>query len=151
MFCWVAYPKNAEMTTKTKIFVVLLLEGFPAMLGITITFIGYVLAIKETRNLRKSFLIEIDVNVYKLLWYPLVMFLTFVPGVIDNLVKISLNSQVSYAFETTHLILTHSIGFSNALVYGLQRNWGTETVYSQDKSVKSEDSQRSMYEDLRNA
>jgi len=42
------------------------------------------------------------------------------------------------AVEAIHLCLTHSIGFTNALVYGLQRNLGAKNNVSEGALGDSE-------------
>ena len=124
------------------------MEGAPVFLGLTVTFFGYLLAIKKVRELTSASLYQVDVNVYKLLWYPLIVFITFVPGLIDNLVSTSQNVKLSFGFEAAHLTLTHSIGFTNALVYGLQRNWKDDLDEMPERDALNEESQKSITDDL---
>lgn len=97
-------------------------EGIPVLLGFIITLIGYIKVIVTIRSLKLPdvTLQEMNVPVFSLLWYPFVLCITFVPSLIDNIRAIYIPTRIP-AIEAIHLLLTHSLGFTNAVVYGCQR------------------------------
>ncbi len=106
-------------------------QGIPVFLGLIVTIIGYGAAIVKVKRLPPDIAQQLGINVYRLLWYPAVLFITFLPGMIDNFLQIFYGFDRPVAIEAIHLCLTHSIGFTNALVYGLQRNLGARTKESE--------------------
>ncbi len=115
------------------------IDGGPIIIGFLITLFGYILAIRNVKNASKDLMDHLEVNINKLLWYPALMFFTFMPGLIDNIVMLYLDAETPLFFLIIHLIMTHSIGFTNALVYGLQRG-----LYQSKKKCVRKTSDRSM-------
>jgi len=139
LFCSINYSKGVT-DRYTKIAVLMVLHGVPVFGGLIVTFFGYLLAIRNVRELSKDFVSQMEISVYKLLWYPAVLFITFMPGLIDNLVVIYTSGSVPLGFQVCHLVLTHSIGFTNALVYGFQRRlYHSRKKASDDNSVYKND------------
>ena len=60
------------------------------------------------------------IDTYRLLWYPAVLFITFVPNILID-VSLTFYGTKIKALEVLSVVITHSLGFSNALVYGIQR------------------------------
>lgn len=98
-------------------------EGFPLIFGLLISFIGYLCAILKVRQMTAMMRSSLGFNVYKLLWYPAILFIVFFPSLIDNFAAINGNYRNPIFVKAIHLFLTHSIGVWNAVVYGLQRKW----------------------------
>jgi len=115
------------------------IDGGPIILGFLITLFGYLLAIRNVKNASKDLMDHLEVNINKLLWYPALMFVTFIPGLIDNIVMLYLDAETPLAFLIVHLILTHSIGFTNAILYGFQRG-----LYQSKKRGHRKTSDRSL-------
>ena len=140
LFCAIMYSNYVTDVT-TKVVVLFALCGAPIFLGFLITFFGYVLAIRNIRGLAKDYVDQMDISVYKLLWYPALLFITFMPGFIDNVFVISTGGKTPFAFQAVHLIVTHSIGFTNALVYGFQRRlyYSSHRVKDENKSLYKND------------
>jgi len=95
-------------------------EAIPILAGLIITLIGYIKAIKRIRELPQHIVEQTEIGVYKLLWFPLVLFVTFLPSVVNNFIGIFIKDIPPWVCGL-HLGLTHSIGFTNAIVYGFQR------------------------------
>jgi len=100
--------------------ILMVYEGIPLIVGLIICFFGYLKAIRNIKSFAQIYLAEVGIQVYKLLWYPVVLFIIFIPSLIDNIL-VFLSLPIPFWIQATHLVLTHSIGFANALVYGLQR------------------------------
>ncbi len=111
-------------------------KGFFIFLGLIITIFSYILVIKKTKELPADVLSAVKFNYYYVLWYPAVFFLTFAPNLLDNILRIYSPGR-SIWLQAAHLVLTHSVGFSNALVYGLQRKI-IKTSYEQNVRKFSE-------------
>lgn len=130
LMCLITF--QAENTTLTeRVIILLVYQGIPVLFGLVITIIGYGAAIVKVKRLPKDIAQQLGINVYRLLWYPAVLFITFLPGMIDNFMQIYYGFDRPVAIEAIHLSLTHSIGFTNALVYGLQRNFANRNKQSQ--------------------
>jgi len=129
LMCLITF--RAEDTTLTERVVILMIyQGIPVLFGLVVTIIGYGAAIVKVKRLPKDIAEQLGINVYRLLWYPAVLFITFLPGMIDNFLQIYYGFDRPVIIEAIHLSLTHSIGFTNAMVYGLQRNFGIKTKRS---------------------
>jgi len=135
----------------------MIFEGIPLSVGLIITLFGYCKAISNTRKAIGSFLETVGVDVYKLLWYPAVLFIVFIPSLIDNAYQIFTKNPI-LGVEVAHILLTHSIGFLNAIVYGIQGNDLTndnnETAVVplvQRRSRGESELSRSLTDDLRRA
>jgi len=142
LMCWISVTSPKQATTAFKMFVVAVYGGVPVFLGIVISIFGYGFAIKRVRQLPEEMLELLEINVYKLLWYPAILFFTFAPSVANALIQNYLGTQTGPLVEGTYLTLTHSIGFINALVYGLQRKFyyfGKGKYQNPDISITSGD------------
>jgi len=100
----------------------MIFQGFPILIGLFITLWGYGLAIRTMKRLPKILVEASGFNVYQVLWYPAILFITFVPAFINSLVNQGDGDTPTVWIVALNLGLTHMIGFTNALLYGLQRN-----------------------------
>lgn len=156
LFCWVGSAES-DPDAKTSFVILMIFEGIPLSVGLIITLFGYCKAISNTRKAIGSFLETVGVDVYKLLWYPAVLFIVFIPSLIDNAYQIFTKNPI-LGVEVAHILLTHSIGFLNAIVYGIQGNDLTndnnETAVVplvQRRSRGESELSRSLTDDLRRA
>lgn len=101
--------------------------------GFIISLYSYIHAIRSTSKLSQGLLHSMDVNIYKLLWYPVVMFLTFIPTMVDNVVHIIRNENSPFIIQALHEGITHVIGLLNAIIYGMQRKQYNE-AYNEKKT-----------------
>ena len=100
----------------------MLLEGIPIILGLLVLLIGYITTFISTRRMPKYLLAQLDFNPYHLFWYPVVFFVTFSPGLINRIYMVYKPGGHSEILEALYLGFKHLVGFSNAIVYGLQRD-----------------------------
>jgi len=120
LMCWLNYT-NKVTSFWGQFAVRFLFEYFIVILALTASIFGYLKAIKNFNSLPQYLIDHINVKVYKLLWYPVVLFIIFLPSMLDNLwVNIS-GAPAAVSVKAFHLGVTHAIGFINALVYGIQR------------------------------
>jgi len=129
--------------------VLILHEGIPLLVGFIITLRAYRYAIKQIRELPIRILNELSVPVQGLLWYPALLLIIFIPSLIDKIWALY-NPFRPVWIQTLYLCLTHSIGFINALVYGVQRrlyamrdsyqNFTNELSSPQQKRISSSSS-----------
>jgi len=118
-FCVISYAPS--VTTKSEILTIfMLLEGLPILAGFFVSLVAYALAIRNVKRASQGYINQMEINMYRLFWYPGLIFLTFMPCFIDYLFQIYLGDSPVYV-EIVHLLLTHSLGFNNALLYGFQR------------------------------
>jgi len=117
-FCWLTHDNDSSKTVQ--LMVIMFYKGFFIILGLIITICSYILVIKKTKELPAGVLTAVKFNYYYVLWYPAVFFLTFAPNLLDNILRIYYPGRPVW-LQAAHLVLTHSVGFSNALVYGVQR------------------------------
>ena len=110
-------------------------------LCIVVTAIAYFRAVFNVKKLAEVHFKKINSGIHKLLWYPTVLFAVFIPSLLDRLVAI-INPMHTppLAFLIPHAAVTHSIGFINVIVYGLQKRTPeykrSETIVSLDGGVK---------------
>jgi len=95
-----------------------LYEGLTTIFVFFITLIAYGITVIR---IRRELDTNIDFNLYKVFWYPFIMLLVTVPSLIDDYNQI-FHPNSSELLLLMHILLTHSIGTLNALVYGWQRN-----------------------------
>lgn len=87
-----------------------------------ITIVGYTKAIRSVKELPPELLKSLNIKVYSLIWYPIILFVTFFPIFFANAVMGSYNSLGgAFVIGIFGMGVTHAIGFTNALVYGWQR------------------------------
>jgi len=120
IYCYITYASDVT-SISTKLIVRMIYEGIPILAGVLITLIGYILTIRKIKKLPPEILEELDISIYKLFWYPALLFVTFVPSILDNYAAIYTGSAVSLSVKALHLSITHLIGFTNAILYGIQR------------------------------
>ena len=142
LFCFVSYSPN-ETNLAVKLAIRTFYEGIPTLLAVIISLVGYISAIRRFKSLPSDIIELLDVNVYKLLWYPVVLILAFVPSMVDNFIQTVDGVDRAFFAKIIHIGCTHSIGFLNALIYGIQmrgvhiRNRSA----THDVSLMSEDSE----------
>jgi len=95
-------------------------RAVPIILGITVTLYGYLKAIKTLKEISKQLGQEMDMSVYKLLWYPFVLMMIFLPSVIDPMIDIYTRERPIWV-RAFRMMLPHSIGFANAILYTVMR------------------------------
>ena len=130
-FCW--YGTTSQASESRSLLITMIHQGFPIILGIATTLIGYLLTLKTTKQLPKQFLSYLGFNPYHLLWYPVVFFISFTPSLVHTIYSIYHPQDTFVLIQALHIGLKHPIGFTNALVYGLQRNLYKETENTPDE------------------
>ena len=119
IFCYINYPTSVQ-DVQTKLIVRMLYEGLPMIFALVITIVSYVMTVRKIKQLPEGVVEMLDLNVYKFFWYPGILLVTFIPSIADNFTAIYLGYQLPTAIKIMHVACTHSIGFLNSLVYGLQ-------------------------------
>ena len=119
-------------------------HGFFVILCIIITVITYFRAVVNVKRFAEMHFQRINSGIHKLLWYPAVLFLVFLPSLVDHFVLVIDPTHVpSLIFLIPHVAITHSIGFINAIIYGLQKRTlkykRSETIESLDEDSKQVD------------
>ena len=114
------------------------------ILCVVITAISYFRAVVNVKKLTKVHFRKINSGIHKLLWYPAVLFLIFLPSFVDHFIHVIDPTHVpSLLFLVPHVAVTHSIGFINAIIYGLQKRTSeykpSETIESLDGGSKRVD------------
>lgn len=133
------------MSTDDRLKISMVFQGLPVIVGLIISLIAYILAIKKLQEITQGLLDESKVTIYRVLWYPGVLFLTFVPNV--SMIIYVIYSDPPVWMTAFHLILPHSIGFSNALLYGIQTKLYRTNYEEQENTPReTEDQSRLLYE-----
>jgi len=138
VFCWIA---STGGDTFLPVIIDLFYGAFPVSAGLAVSVYSYARAILTIKRLPKELVGKMDISIYKLLWYPLVLFLIFTPSVVHGFVMIYFKNQQTIGMFATYLVLTHSIGFINAILYGMQRklyNMGVKKRNSTGKFAHQE-------------
>jgi len=133
LFCYITYVPEASLPVK--IGVRLIYEGILVLSGVWITTYGYFRTVKYVRRFSYEAVTHMDLNMHKLFWYPVLIFVTFMPSVIDNFAQIFYKKPI-LSLQIMHLCLTHSIGLTNAIVYGLQRRLYVNSRDSAEEASK---------------
>ena len=120
LYCSMSTPPSVT-NFSSQFFVFAFLEGLPLLAGVSISLVGYILAIRMINEINNTYVCKVNIKVYRLLWYPAVLFATFVPCSVDSLTKILTQADTGIVLKALHLLLAHSVGLTNALLYGLQR------------------------------
>lgn len=130
--CWVTTVGEYHHDKTVQLELVMIFMGIPAILSLLITLVTYSKIASKVDELTRSLMIPNDlhnIGIRKLFWYPAVIFLSCIPALIDNIIQIYFDFSL-VSFNVVHVILFHSLGFSNALVYGLQRRRYNQTARS---------------------
>ena len=118
--CLVYYDQtDLDISLSRKIFIATLYDGLFFLVCLLITLVLYYKSIKIIRNLDPEEQSKVEVNELKLLYYPAVMIISFVPNVVNDYYQIFASSPRWLLI--VHIVLNHSTGWMNALVYGIQR------------------------------
>jgi len=103
-------------------FILTVINGaIPIIIMLLISLVAYVLTIRVFRSYPRE-LVQENSQIYKLFWYPAVMFLMFLPGLNDiySINFFIITEKSSFVLELLHLIMTRNSGVINALVFGVQ-------------------------------
>ena len=111
------------------------------ILGILITAITYFRVVVNVKKLAEVHFQKINAGIRKLLWYPALLFIIFLPSLIDHFLLVIDPTHVpSLIFLVPHVAITHSIGLINAIVYGIQKRTSeykrSETIERLDGGIK---------------
>jgi len=103
--------KNIATNTEALLFQIVYIF-VPMMGGLTISLISYIATIMRMR--KSSRYDDGENDLYKLFWYPAIIFAVFLPTVLLTF------AEDNHTLLTVHFTVTHSLGILNALVYGIQ-------------------------------
>ncbi len=119
--CLVYYDQtDPDVSLVKKILVATFYDGIFFLICFFVTLFSYCKSIKIIRNLHSEEQIRTEINELKLLLYPAVMIISFVPYIFNDYYQIFASSSPLWLLYI-HIILNHSTGWMNALVYGIQR------------------------------
>jgi len=119
LYCWFSYSTHKQISTLDKLIISMIFQGLPVIIGLFVTLVAYTRTIKQFRRISQALLGDSRIAMYRVLWYPAVLFLTFVPNVAVVIAAIYIPNLPLWV-NALHLVLPHSIGFTNALLYGIQ-------------------------------
>jgi len=143
-YCWFTQKKNH--LHPQELLITMVYQGIPVIIGLIIALIAYTLAIKRMKETSRDLLEVCNINVYRVLWYPAVFFITFVPYVAVAVATIYVDLS-SVWLNALFLYLPHSIGFHDALLYGIQaRVYKTNYEEINNKTADLEEIQETSYE-----
>jgi len=133
----------------------MIFRGLPIIACAIITLRGYTRTIKEVSILPKEFVKEVGLSAGKLWWYPSVLICAFFPSLIDQIISIYKPDRPTW-ITALHVAVTHSIGFINAVLYGIFSKLYTSTnnlhLNNEEYSIRTisclEDSESSITEEL---
>lgn len=86
-----------------------------------IALVSYIYAFKITRRLSRSLSNGRNHNLWAPLLYPATLVVLFLPSLIYNFMMYHELREGVDLWEALTMLLTHSVGLANALVYGYQR------------------------------
>ena len=95
--------------------------------------------IRRVRDYQRAFQDLRGLRVRRLLLYPAVIFISFLPSVFYWIFYYNDYTETSFVFVAMKLMLENSLGFTNALVYGYQRKlYATPKTSVQRRVVQDE-------------
>jgi len=127
LYCWIG-PDFSD-SNKQKLIIVLIYQALPVLISSIITLVSYFSIKKGMRNLSES-LSKSDIRTSTLWWYPVALFISLIPGIIYVIWEFYRPAAIWSKFM--HLALPHSIGFTYAILYGIQ-----EKLYSEENEYNS--------------
>lgn len=132
---------NAKDNIGSKLLVFIFVKTLLYAAGAIITAVCYFFTLKKIKHMRTSFSPQADMSVEKLLLYPAVLLATLLPIVIFYFATFFLGYEASIVAEIFLLLITHSLGLFNAMVYGLQRRvYRDSIVICDEMQIKTIDS-----------
>jgi len=127
LVCSITVRKDANQLAwnQKQILLYVVFELIPVFAMILITLFAYIGTVQRLKKFPKAELEALDISVYRLLWYPAIQFVTFLPGLINQflffLASSNNDSIFKFLFNLDQVFLLHSIGFINAINYGIQQ------------------------------
>jgi len=106
------------------------------LIALLITFGLYFLSIRKARRITSLFVQELDSRIYRLFWYPAVIFMGFL---VPQALKLAFPTSV--LIRRVMVIVNDSVGFQNAVIYGCQRK-----LYGSSAEERDEEYKRSILE-----
>lgn len=133
--CQIGWTATTNMTER--IVFLILYEGIAITLGSILTFRAYIHVIREIRSLPKELISSLNIKAYSLLWYPAVLFGSFLPCMIASFYRVIRpdDEEVPSWVIGLHIVMPHSIGFTNALVYVIQRKLYANTCTKEERKT----------------
>ena len=128
---------EAGLDWKQRLLIGMIAYPIWAILSIAITAITYFRTVIKVKKLAKAHFSKINTGIHKLLWYPVALFIVFTPSLINRFAYIiDPTSKPSLPFTIVHVALTHSIGLTNAIIYGVQKK---QSDYKRSETIESLD------------
>lgn len=118
--CWIVFNDPGSVTTVDQLALLLFFQGIPILGSMILTLGVYTLLAKKLNDISKELDLGTNIEIKKLFWYPAVLFIAMFPSVVDNVIELYYTTP-NEVFTIIHIITTHSLGLTNAIVYGYQR------------------------------
>ena len=135
---------NAAPDLEYRILSFVIFKLFLTLIGTIITLICYILTIIRIRRRQQMLADPQDLRTERLLLYPIILFASFLPVIVDDFLRLCINFDNTIVFQASKMLFTHSIGFTNALIYGYQRKVYFEPVTTESESKEANSSERSQ-------
>ncbi len=116
--CWNSKTHKASLVAKSIFY--LSLRGIPILVGVLIVIISYRKSISSLADVPTYYFHNQNFSIYQLLWYPALFFITYVPYVIFDIWGL-FSDEKRTVMIIILLILSHPVGFYNALLFIIQR------------------------------
>jgi len=124
--CWIGYDSDSSPWDQFNVF--FSYRGALILFGLIVTPIIYIKIFNSLRNMGSEYLERFNLQLYQLLWYPVLFFVTYLPYVIFDIVRIFYTTDHKSNHESAQdwvlwlvIILSHPIGLYNSLVFVFQR------------------------------
>lgn len=93
-------------------------KGIGIITVFIVSVVGYALTVRTLNSLTRSLFGHANSSVKNLYWYPATLLITLIPEFVSNIAYDQNDSNPWLQYP--RLLFTHSMGFTNALVYGVQ-------------------------------
>lgn len=125
-------------------------NALPTISGTVISIICYVGARDMIIKIQKNFLLPREVSSSSFLWYPLTSFATTLPAIIYYYIKLSLKAESDPFLEGATMLISHSQGLVNALVYGYQaRKYRNKAKHQPEQELRHESNDTLNWDNLK--
>ena len=99
----------------------IILRVFLFIFGTAVTLISYIMTVREIKILQQYLGDKRNLKTTRMLVYPIVLFATLLPCNVHSFIRMCTNYEDIPIVEASVLLITHSLGFTNSLVYIVQR------------------------------
>ena len=117
----VCFIQNKQDNGASEILAIIVYEFLMDLIGTITTLWCYILTIRKIKQLQLALLDDRVIHSKRLLIYPVALLIMFLPSNVNTLLKLYFKIEERGILKYIPILITHSMGLINALIYGYQR------------------------------